>query len=628
MKYNKIFRTLAVAFTLVLLAAALPATPALAQYYNLDVLPDDGEIGDEFEVFGSGFAASTSYDIYFSGDRASVGEDIDDDVINYEYLGYVYTDINGTFVGDYFDVPNYLTDGEDEEKVRGGTYYIYATRRNYEEIKARVEFAVEAVGVIELDPDEGAVGTEVEITGEDFDEEEDITVEYDGRDIDIESGDDATDDDGEFTCTVIIPESIAGDHTITVIGDDSDIEAEAEFTVEPEITISPESGISGDTITVSGTGFGDEVDFEVFFDGEEMADDETDDDGSFEVTFVVPQALTPGSYDVEVEDDDDNSDKVKFTIAAPAVSLSPATGYAGIEVTVSGTGFSVSKAITIKFNNVLVTTTPSAISTDANGGFSGSFKVPAGLAGTYTVEVTDGTYSATTGFVSTTDATISQETSAASPGYIGMELTITGSGFKPNATVTITYTTAPVVLATVATDANGAFSATFKVPPSQYGEHTITASDGTTTKQFTFIMESTPPSIPAPLKPEMGIKAKAEAYFDWGDVTDTSGVTYTLQIASDEDFTSIVLEKKDLTDSEYTITKEEKLESVSKKAPYYWRVKAIDGASNEGQWTGAGSFYVGFQWPQWAIYTLFSIGALLLGILGFWVGRKTSYYYA
>ena len=125
--------------------------------------------------------------------------------------------------------------------------------------------------------------------------------------------------------------------------------------------------------------------------------------------------------------------------------------------------------------------------------------------------------------------------------------------------------------------------------------------------------------------------------FDWcGDATDLSQevtddsrpIIYTLQIATEEDFAedSIALEKTGLTQSEYTITKEERLNSVSKENPYYWRVKAVDAASNES-WSGTGSFYVGFSWslPQPVIYTLFGIGALLLGVLGFWLGRKTAY---
>ena len=126
----------------------------------------------------------------------------------------------------------------------------------------------------------------------------------------------------------------------------------------------------------------------------------------------------------------------------------------------------------------------------------------------------------------------------------------------------------------------------------------------------------------------LSIQAEQPVHFDWEDVTDPSGVTYTLQIASDKGFASIVLEKKDLTDSEYTITEAEKLEPVSKEAAYYWRVKAIDGAFNESEWTGAGSFYisVSLAMPDWVKYALFGIGALLFGLLGFWIGRRTAYY--
>ena len=144
-------------------------------------------------------------------------------------------------------------------------------------------------------------------------------------------------------------------------------------------------------------------------------------------------------------------------------------------------------------------------------------------------------------------------------------------------------------------------------------------------------MESEVPPVPASLLPEVGVKAEQPVYFDWGDVTDTSGVTYTLQLATAEDFTadSIVLEKKGLTDTEYTVTEEEKLPPVKEEAPYHWRVRAIDGASNASNWTGAGSFYVGFLWPKlggWLLYLLMGIGGLLLLALGFWLGRRTAYY--
>ena len=128
--------------------------------------------------------------------------------------------------------------------------------------------------------------------------------------------------------------------------------------------------------------------------------------------------------------------------------------------------------------------------------------------------------------------------------------------------------------------------------------------------------------------PEANTKADSVAYLDWGGVTDDSGVTYTLQIATDDDFTTpVLLEKAGLTQSEYTLTEEEKLESVGEDAPYYWRVRAVDGASNEGAWSATGAFHVGssLSLPGWAKYTLIAVGGVAIGFLGFWLGRRSAY---
>jgi hypothetical protein len=141
-------------------------------------------------------------------------------------------------------------------------------------------------------------------------------------------------------------------------------------------------------------------------------------------------------------------------------------------------------------------------------------------------------------------------------------------------------------------------------------------------------MESQAPIAPTLLAPEEGIKVESEASFDWEDVDDPSGVTYTLWIVSDADFTTTVLKKEGLTSSEYTLTEEEKLESVSEEEPYYWGVKAVDGASNESEWSEGQSFRTGFQWDfiGWPLYLVIAVGAVLFCLLGFWLGRKTAYY--
>jgi hypothetical protein len=516
MKYMKIFRILGIALVLSLLMLAIPATPALAASITLS--PTSGEVGTTITVNGSGFTAGHLIDIYFGNSLKA----------------YATASPIGAISNITFTVPSVAT----------GVHQVRAFDFDLQQWLATADFLVTSGGEITIDPDEGLVGTEVEISGEGFGSREDIKVEYDGDEVDIQSGDEDTDSDGDFEDTVIIiPASTAGDHTITVIGDDSDIEAEAEFTVEPQITISPESGPAGTEVTIDGTGFGRRADITIYFNNEEMTitsgDNDTDNDGSFSTTFSVP-ALGAGTYDVEVEDEDDNTEEAEFTIAIiTEASLNQTTGNIGTKLTVSGSGFTAGGAITIKYDDIAV--------------------------------------------------------------------------------------------ATAVADSSGAFSVNFDTPPSTHGDHTITASDGTTTKQFTFTMESQAPSIPPPLLPEMGVKVEQPVHFDWEDVTDDSlPVTYALQVATDENFTtaSIVLEEKELNISEYTIAEDKKLEPVSQEAPYYWRVRATDGASNESGWTTPGSFYTGlaFGMPNWAIYALSVFGGLLLLFIGFWLGRRTALY--
>ena len=213
-------------------------------------------------------------------------------------------------------------------------------------------------------------------------------------------------------------------------------------------------------------------------------------------------------------------------------------------------------------------------------------------------------------------------------GNVATTLTVSGIGFIFDGIVTIKYDDIQVAIAT--SNDNGAFSITFDVPASIGGNHTITTSDGSNIIKCIFTMESEAPPTPGLLLPEETNRAEAETYFNWEDVTDDSlPVTYTLQIATNADFTpaSIVLEKEGLTDSDYTITEEERLEPTKKEAPYYWRVKAIDSASNESEWSAPGLFYIigGFAWPSWIIHLWWGLGALGAGFLGFWLSKRTAY---
>ena len=104
-------------------------------------------------------------------------------------------------------------------------------------------------------------------------------------------------------------------------------------------------------------------------------------------------------------------------------------------------------------------------------------------------------------------------------------------------------------------------------------------------------------------------------------------ITYVLQIASDPAFKNLVLEKTGLTGTEYTLSGDEKLPAVKKDAPYYWRVKSVDDASNESTWSEPVPFQVGlgFSLPGWGLAILVVIGVILIGGITFLFGRRTAY---
>jgi hypothetical protein len=101
--------------------------------------------------------------------------------------------------------------------------------------------------------------------------------------------------------------------------------------------------------------------------------------------------------------------------------------------------------------------------------------------------------------------------------------------------------------------------------------------------------------------------------FQWGTVQDPSGVTYTLQVARNRNFTTLVLERKGLTSSQYELTSQQGLATTGEDAPYYWRVKAIDSAQNESSWSETRSFYVRYL-PQWAIYVIIAAVAVAVSV--------------
>lgn len=116
---------------------------------------------------------------------------------------------------------------------------------------------------------------------------------------------------------------------------------------------------------------------------------------------------------------------------------------------------------------------------------------------------------------------------------------------------------------------------------------------GPSVKQALAYGEITPPTL---VSPDDGASTNnTTPTFDWEDVSDPSGVTYTLEVDDNWDFASPKVSKTGLGSSQYTLsgTGDEVLTEDS----WYWRVKAVDGVGNENGWSGQWSFTVDITPP-------------------------------
>ncbi|HUU64780.1 MAG TPA: IPT/TIG domain-containing protein [Dehalococcoidales bacterium] len=605
MKSGKIFRILAVVLLLPLLLVIIPGTPALAAPV-LNVSPTSGAVGTMVTVVGENFDSYKGDDIfiYFDNDEITVIP--------------ITVPQTGSFSFD-FNIPEGAEPGKHRIEVRS-------------ELGATLALSLFTVlaAKISLDPDDGVVGTELTVDGKGFYSDKVVTVYYDKRML----GTKAATATGEFSYSFTIPDSTAGEHTV-LAKDAEGNSAEAEFKVIPSITLSSTSGAVGSILIISGKGFGSRNGLAVYFKYNEVAYAKTNELGNFASAFFNVPLMMPGTYDVTVEDEDKNMAKAEFAIVAGA-SIDKTTATVGSELTVSGTGFLVNSTITIEYDGVAF----AQITADANGAFRAVLRVPVSQHGNHVITVSDGDSTRQLAFVMESEAPpVSAPLLPRGTSEVKAETHFDWEDVDdPSLPITYRFQVAldinfsSVVLEKKLTASEYTLTkeerlATVKKESPYYWR--VKAIDGAANESEWSAPESfyvAAPPAPTLLLPEVDTKADSLVYFDWEDVTNLSPpMTYHLQVTSDKGFTSLVLEKKGLAKSEYAVTEEEKLASVKKELPYYWRVRAIDSVANEGEWSKSGSFYIAFTFPIWAIFTLIGLVALLVGFLAFWLGRRSAY---
>jgi hypothetical protein len=353
---------------------------------------------------------------------------------------------------------------------------------------------------------------------------------------------------------------------------------------EPLLTLEPTDGTVGTDITISGEGFYSGRAVTLYYHnivGEKISEETATTIGEFTHAFTIPNS-TAGEHTFIATNAQGNSAEAMFEVI-PSIDLSASSAGPGELLTVKGTGFSNKTDVEITFGIYSV----AKARTSEFGDFSAIFNVPELGPGNYDIKAKDDDGNTARGkFVTTAGARVEPAT-----GAVGSQLTVSGSGFKVGGTVTVSYDNLNIT--SVTTDNNGAFTTYFNVPKSTGGSHVVTISDGTTTRQFAFTVESEAPAPPELLLPANNTETGAGAYLDWKDSSDPSlPIVYDLQIARDQNFAAPVVQKKGLTGSEYTLAEDEMLAAVPGDTPYFWRIKAIDSAGNQGEWSPPRSFYV------------------------------------
>ena len=519
-------------------------------------------------------------------------------------------------------------------------------------------FSASASGAnITLNPTTGTVGTTTLIKGEGFIGHS-ATIYWDEQvivqDVPITKS-------GELTYNLDIPNACKGNHVIEVTDDTnwSGSAASFTFTVLPQIRVLPHIVRPGITSTVVGSGFSAfERDIKITWNGNDYPGSPSTADmlGKWSASLDIPN-VTKGEHFIGAYSSVTDATEVTevVVIIAPAAKVSPLSGTVGTEITIDGFGFRVGEdGISITYDDEL-------IKYNITGEFDGSWRttvnIPASTRGYHTIGIYGSSFTPK-GVVPSVDFEVNPKIeSHPTSGSNGTEVVVTGTGFAENEAVTINFDTVELETASTVADHTGSFSAIFEVPQSKEGDHTIaaTGSEGNSAKT-SFTTEQSSLIAPQLLSPKPGDKLEifdsvgdvflgATKYlirvvdymrgseqevsesalitFDWSEVADSTDINYILQIAhaTDFDFSSPILTRTILANTEYPLSKKDALPIGN----YSWRIKAVDNAGNESPWSGTWEFEMVSMSTRVFILSLIipllAIAVLIFGIL-FWRANR------
>jgi hypothetical protein len=513
---------------------------------------------------------------------------------------------------------NYSVEFTVPETVKG-TYTVYLTAQNYSQL-ASANFTVEPF--VEIDREQGPVGTQVAFTGTCFAASQDIRVSFLGV---ATTG--QADTVGSWTLNYTVPATPASGYTFDVEYEEGatwyKLLPGKNFEVTPEIA-APGSGKVGQTIQVSGTGFGsEENNIKVIFRRQGTTSDSVakdgitaDDKGSWQANVVVP-SVQGGGYLIDASGPLTSAGdvpEVSFSLGG-GVLVEPASAQVGDTITVTGAGYASGETgIRVTFDGQVQAT----VTARMNGTWESSFNLPVSTYGSHTIAASgDVTKDATTATVSTRAKIETISPNQAPPGD---PVSVSGSGFSANQRLNVTVG-GVAVPESWQTSSNGNTVINFRVPRgSVQGRQTLVLSDaGGASAQEDFTVTEKILPTPQPISPQNDTRLRSgEVAFRWGTLTGSSNnVTYTLQISNDDNVDSYVRSIPGLQTSSYTVPQEDPL----LEGTYYWWVKAVDDFDNESPWSDSSSFNVS-PIPTWVWVVIGVVIFLVLMVVAY---RETKF---
>jgi len=306
----------------------------------------------------------------------------------------------------------------------------------------------------------------------------------------------------DFAIKILIPSGAKSGINQIKVTDAAAVSATANVTVTGRsVVITPDSGPPGTVVTITGTGFpasiatasantsaisgpsGPGTVTGLFTDGSGALP------GSDQFTIPAGAATSTITLTVSILGADSvaSTGSDKFTVTSRVLTVAPTSGPRGTKVLITGTKFTASNTVTANTITVDgVTATHAVANLTSSGDVPGiSLDIPAAAGiGSKTISLAD---NASTPLVGTTkfEVTVPTIASASDSATMGESVTVTGAGWVPNKTVTVTLKSATVTVATkVATsDSNGDFETTVAIPTTVgVGPKTVTftAADAAT----------------------------------------------------------------------------------------------------------------------------------------------------